>query len=152
MPFRYASRNLSSPIKANLHFSLSRSGTFTLERANAVIEITEWVEVPRKNLTVDNSTSATANISLKTGPKNASEESSDKSQMDDGNSNTSDSSTNGNNVADLGMEKKLKKRTFRVPLKVLKLVLNCHQAMFSFVECCTEVVAISFQFQGLTCV
>lgn len=132
MSFRYASRNLSSPIKANLHFSLSRSGTFALDRADAVIEITEWVEVPRKNLTVDNSTMSTANISLETGAKNASEESSEKSQMNDDNVNASDSNTNDNNVADLGMEKKLKRRTFRVPLKVLKVVPNFHRTLFSF--------------------
>ncbi|KAL3502412.1 hypothetical protein ACH5RR_036861 [Cinchona calisaya] len=112
---KYAPRNLSSPIKANLHFSLSRSGTFTLERADAVIEITEWVEVPRKNLTVDNTTSASGNISVEAGPKNASEESNDKSQVDDGIGNTS---INDNSTTDLGTEKKLKKRTFRVPLKI----------------------------------
>ncbi|KAG6384539.1 hypothetical protein SASPL_155640 [Salvia splendens] len=42
---KYSSRNLSSPIKANLHFSLSKSGIFYLDRAEAVVEITEWVEV-----------------------------------------------------------------------------------------------------------
>lgn len=131
MPLRYASRNLSSPIKANLHFSLSRSGTFTLDRADAVIEITEWVEVPRKNLTVDNSTSSTTNSSLETGPKTASED----NKVDDGIGNTSNSTTRDNDVeADLGMEKKLKKRTFRVPLKVLKLLSICPYTLFSFLE------------------
>lgn len=115
---KYASRNMSSPIKANLHFSLSRSGTFTLERSDAVIEITEWVEVPRKNLTVDNTTSASGNMSVEAGLKDASEESNDKSKVDDGTNNTSNATINDISMEDLGTEKKLKKRTFRVPLKI----------------------------------
>lgn len=106
-------------MKTNLHFSLSRSGTFSLDRAEAVVEITEWVEVPRKNLTVDNSTSASANIT-DADSKNASEETSDKLETNNGNSNMSDSSANDSSTVDLGTEKKLKKRTFRVPLKVFK--------------------------------
>lgn len=120
---RYSSRNLSSPIKASLHFSLSRSGIFSLDRVEAVIEITEWVEVPRKNLTVDNSTSASANIT-EADARSASEESSDKLETNNGNSNISDSTTNDSSPVDLGTEKKLKKRTFRVPLKVLKVKEN----------------------------
>ncbi|KAK6142383.1 hypothetical protein DH2020_022731 [Rehmannia glutinosa] len=116
---KYSSRNLSSPIKASLHFALSRSGIFSLDRADAVIEITEWVEVPRKNLTVDNSTSASANITDDDG-NNASEESRDKLETSTGNSNTSDSSANDSSTVDLGTEKKLKRRTFRVPLKVIE--------------------------------
>ncbi|KAF8412653.1 hypothetical protein HHK36_000621 [Tetracentron sinense] len=53
---KYSSRNLTSPIKANLHFFLSRSGILSLDRADVVIEVAEWVEVPKKNLTVDNLT------------------------------------------------------------------------------------------------
>ncbi|XP_057796784.1 heat shock 70 kDa protein 17-like [Salvia miltiorrhiza] len=116
---KYSSRNLSSPIKANLHFSLSRSGIFSLDRAEAVVEITEWVEVPRKNLTADNSTSASANTT-DAEAKNVSEESTDKLETNNGNSNTSDSSANDSSNVDLGTEKKLKKRTFRVPLKVIE--------------------------------
>uniref|UniRef100_A0A5B6YQX2 Putative heat shock protein 17 n=1 Tax=Davidia involucrata TaxID=16924 RepID=A0A5B6YQX2_DAVIN len=116
---KYSSRNLSSPIKANLHFSLSRSGIFSLDRADAAIEISEWVEVPKKNLTVENSTSASPNVSVETGPKNTSEESNDNVIIDGGISNTSNSSINDQSTTDIGMEKKLKKRTFRVPLKVI---------------------------------
>ncbi|KAL3615316.1 hypothetical protein CASFOL_040977 [Castilleja foliolosa] len=115
---KYSSRNLSSPIKANLHFSLSRSGIFSLDRAEAVVEITEWVEVPKKNLTVDNSTSTSANTT-DADAKNASEENSEKLDTSNGNSNTSDSSS-----GDLGTEKKLKKRTFRVPLKVVEKTIG----------------------------
>ncbi|XP_073060789.1 heat shock 70 kDa protein 17-like [Primulina eburnea] len=117
---KYSTRNISSPIKASLHFSLSRSGIFTLDRADAVIEITEWVEVPRKNLTLDNSTFATVNIT-DAGSKNASEDSSsDKLEMNNGVSNNSDSSVDNSNTFDLGTEKKLKKRTYRVALKVIE--------------------------------
>ncbi|KAL3615314.1 hypothetical protein CASFOL_040975 [Castilleja foliolosa] len=115
---KYSSRNLSSPIKANLHFSLSRSGIFSLDRAEAVVEITEWVEAPKKNLTVDNSTSTSANTT-DADAKNASEENSEKLDTSNGNSNSSDSST-----GDLGTEKKLKKRTFRVPLKVVEKTIG----------------------------
>ncbi|KAL6553583.1 hypothetical protein OROGR_007425 [Orobanche gracilis] len=115
---KYSSRNLSSPIKTNLHFSLSRSGIFSLDRAEAVVEITEWVEIPRKNLTVDNSTFASANIT-DADTKNPSEENRDKLETRN-NSNTSDSGANDSSTVDLGTEKMLKKRTFRVPLKVIE--------------------------------
>ncbi|XP_047970827.1 heat shock 70 kDa protein 17 [Salvia hispanica] len=117
---KYSSRNLSSPIKANLHFSLSRSGIFSLDRAEAVVEITEWVEVPRKNLTADNnSTSASANTT-DAEAKNISEDSTDKLETNNGDITNSDSSANDSSNVDLGTEKKLKKRTFRVPLKVIE--------------------------------
>ncbi|KAK3005463.1 hypothetical protein RJ639_016476 [Escallonia herrerae] len=115
---KYSSRNLSSPVKANLHFSLSRSGILTLDRADAVIEISEWVEVPKKNLTVENSNSSLSNITVESGPKNTSEESNGDLHMKDGVSNLSNSSVNNGSTTDLGTEKKLKKRTFRVPLKI----------------------------------
>lgn len=117
---KYASRNLSSPIKANMQFSLSRSGVLSLDRADAVIEISEWVEVPKKNLTVENSTSGTPNISVEGGPKNNSEESINSPQTDGGLSNESNTSVNDQSTTDLGTEKKLKKRTFRVPLKIVE--------------------------------
>jgi hypoxia up-regulated 1 len=116
--FRYSLRNLSSPIKTNLHFSLSRSGILSLDRADAVIEISEWVEVPKKNLTLDNSTTSSPNISVEADAKNASEESNDNLHVDGGVGNTSSSNVEENNTMDLGTERKLKKRTFRVPLKV----------------------------------
>lgn len=118
---KYSSRNLSSPIKANLHFSLSRSGIFSLDRAEAVIEITEWVEVPRKNLTVDNSTSAAASANnTDADARDAPEENNDKLETSNGSGNLPDSSANESNTVDLGTEKKLKKRTFRVALKVIE--------------------------------
>uniref|UniRef100_A0A5B6YR11 Heat shock 70 kDa protein 17 n=1 Tax=Davidia involucrata TaxID=16924 RepID=A0A5B6YR11_DAVIN len=117
---KYSSRNLSSPIKANLHFSLSRSGIFSLDRADAAIEISEWVEVPKKNLTLENSTSASPNKSVETGTQNTSEETNDNVNIDGGISDTSNSSVNDQSSTDLGTEKKLKKRTFRIPLKIVE--------------------------------
>lgn len=121
---KYASRNLSSPIKANLHFSLSSSGIFSLDRADAVVEISEWIEVPKKNLTVENSISASSNISIEGGPRNISEESVDSLKTDGGTNNASNSSENDQSTTDLGTEKKLKKRTFRVPLKIIEKVVG----------------------------
>lgn len=109
---------MSSPIKTNLHFSLSRSGILSFDRADAVIEISEWVEVPKKNLTLDNSTTTSPNISVEADATNASEESNDNLHVDGGVSNTSSSNVEEHNTIDLGTERKLKKRTFRVPLKV----------------------------------
>lgn len=125
---KYSSRNLSAPIKANLHFSLSRSGVLTLDRADAVIEITEWVEVPKKNLTLENSTasanlsaeaSASANSSAEAGSGDSAEEGNGSLHSDGSTSNPSNSSEKEENIAQV-TEKKLKKRTFRVPLKVVE--------------------------------
>ncbi|KAJ7960189.1 Heat shock 70 kDa protein [Quillaja saponaria] len=117
---KYSSRNLSSPIKANLHFSLSRSGILSLDRADAVIEISEWVEVPQKNLTVENSTSASPNISIEAGAVNSSEDINENLNADGGSSNTSNSITGKGYSGDIVVERKLKKRTFRVPLKIVE--------------------------------
>lgn len=114
---RYSSRNLSSPIKASIHFSLSRSGILSLDKADAVIEITEWVEVPKKNLTVENST-ISSNVSAESATGNSSEGNNESIQTDIGNSNTSNTSAEEQASAEPATEKKLKKRTFRVPLKV----------------------------------
>ncbi|RVW23867.1 Heat shock 70 kDa protein 17 [Vitis vinifera] len=91
---KYSSRNLSSPIKANLHFSLSRSGILSLDRADAVIEITEWIEVPKVNVTLENSSAASPNISVETSPHNASEDSNENLHADGGIDNTSNATEN----------------------------------------------------------
>ncbi|KAK2442542.1 heat shock protein 70 (Hsp 70) family protein [Trifolium repens] len=116
---KYSSRNLSSPIKANVHFSLSRSGILSLDRADAVIEITEWVEVPRKNLTVDNST-ISSNVSDASSATDNSEENSEGVQSDSGISKASNTSAEEQAAAEPATERKLKKRTFRVPLKIVE--------------------------------
>ncbi|KAJ6749506.1 hypothetical protein OIU85_000172 [Salix viminalis] len=92
---KYSSRNLSSPIKANLHFSLSRSGILSLDRADAVIEISEWVE-------------------------NTTEENDEKLNSDGVTDNTSIDVTQEASTTEPVTEKKLKKRTFRIPLKIVE--------------------------------
>ncbi|RDX66828.1 Heat shock 70 kDa protein 17, partial [Mucuna pruriens] len=118
---KYSSRNLSSPIKANIHFSLSRSGILSLDRADAVIEITEWVEVPRKNLTIENST-ISSNVSAESAGSNDSEENNESIQTDSGINKTSNVSAEEQAATEPATEKKLKKRTFRVPLKIVEKI------------------------------
>ncbi|MBA0839808.1 hypothetical protein Goarm_005503 [Gossypium armourianum] len=117
---KYSSRNLSAPIKTNLHFSLSRSGILSLDQADAVIQITEWIEVPKKNLNVENTTSASPNASVDNGANSTSEESNSNSESDGGVSNGSNSTVEEPSTTDLGTERKLKKRTFKIPLKIVE--------------------------------
>ncbi|KAL8254175.1 hypothetical protein R6Q59_032396 [Mikania micrantha] len=114
---KYMSRNLSSPVKANLHFSLSRSGILSLDRADAVIEISEWIEVPKKNQTLEN-TNASAPLNLTVDADYANSEASDVPNPADLTTKLVNSTENNQNTVDLGTEKKLKKRTFRIPLKI----------------------------------
>ncbi|GAV70796.1 HSP70 domain-containing protein [Cephalotus follicularis] len=116
---KYASRNLSSPIKTNMHFSLSRSGILSLDRADAVIEISEWVEVPKKNLNLENATTVSPNISVEAGLNNTSEESNQNLHLDGAISNASNSS-----IEEPNTEKKLKKRTFRIPLEIVEKIVG----------------------------
>ncbi|KAK4768891.1 hypothetical protein SAY86_027041 [Trapa natans] len=113
---KHSSKNLSSPIKANLHFSLSRSGILSLDRADAVVEFWEWVEVPRKNLTVENLTTSSPDVSLEANT--TTEESTDKATVDNETSSTVNTSMEEKSSEDLIPEKKLKRRVFRVPLKI----------------------------------
>ena len=89
-----------------------------MDQAEAVIQISEWIEVPKRNLTVENTTSASPNISVDVGTKNTSEESNNSLDSDGGISNASNSSDEEPSAMDLGTERKLKKRTFKIPLKV----------------------------------
>jgi hypoxia up-regulated 1 len=112
---RYSSRNLSAPIKANLHFSLSRSGIISLDRAEAVIEITEWVDVPKKILTLESNTT-NQNSSSETGATNGTTDT--KENLSSGSDTNSSTTIDESNAQETVTEKVLKKRTFRVPLKV----------------------------------
>lgn len=101
-----------------MHFSLSRSGILYFDRADAVIEISEWVDVPRKNVSVENSTLASSNATVEDSG-NTSEGKNDTSIPENGGvGNTSNPSTEEQGVSEPATEKKLKKRTFRIPLKV----------------------------------
>ncbi|KAL6911360.1 hypothetical protein ACP4OV_000165 [Aristida adscensionis] len=114
---KYSSRNLSAPIKANLHFSLSRSGIISLDRAEAVIEITEWVEVPKKILTLESNTT-NQNSSTEAGAANSTADS--KENLSSGGDTNSSTTIDESTAQENNTEKVLKKRTFRVPLKVLE--------------------------------
>ncbi|CAI0374512.1 unnamed protein product [Linum tenue] len=123
---KYSSRNLSSPIKANLHFSLSRSGVLSLDRADALVEISEWVEVPiKKNLTAEtitNSSSSTPETGTDKGAAENTTTSSATENSSEGSNETAGSESNSDVkepiTTKVATEKKLKKRTFRVPLKI----------------------------------
>lgn len=99
-----------------------------MDRADAVIEITEWVEVPKKNLIVENVASSSPNKSAETATQNMTVEANENLQSESGTSSASNSTAEelsaSNSSAEepskteLLTEKRLKKRTFRVPLKV----------------------------------
>ncbi|KAL5144157.1 Heat shock protein 17 [Glycine soja] len=77
---------------------------------NAIIEITERVEVPRKNMTIENST-ISSNVSAESAGSNSSEE---NMQTDSEISKTSNGSAEEQaTAAEPATEEKLKKRTFR---------------------------------------
>ncbi|GMJ14362.1 heat shock protein 70 [Hibiscus trionum] len=117
---KYSSRNLSAPIKTNLHFYLSRSGILSLDQADAVIQVTEWIEVPKKNLTVENATSASSNVTDDNSTNSTTEQSNNNLESDGGSSNASNSTVEEPSTKDLGTERKLKKRTFKIPLKIVE--------------------------------
>jgi hypoxia up-regulated 1 len=94
---------------------LSRSGIIALDRAEAVIEITEWVEVPKKILTLE-SNITNQNSSFEVGVANSTADSNEN--LSSGSDNNSSTPIDEGNVQEIIAEKVLKKRTFRVPLKV----------------------------------
>jgi hypoxia up-regulated 1 len=103
---KYASHNLSAPIKTNLHFSLSRSGLVHLDKAETVVEISEWVDVP---VLESNSTSLPSN---------------DTSEVEGIGQQSSETASGDANVTSATenvkptMKQKLRKRTIRIPLKI----------------------------------
>ncbi|XP_077219546.1 heat shock 70 kDa protein 17-like isoform X2 [Tasmannia lanceolata] len=121
---KYSSRNLSSPMKANLHFSTSRSGIISVDRAEAVIEISDWVEVPIKNFTPQNSTTVTSNSSVEASPGNSSDGSNENLNIEGGLNNSHSLNLEEKTSANVVTEKKLKKRTFRVPLKIVEIMVG----------------------------
>ncbi|XP_078149329.1 heat shock protein 70 (Hsp 70) family protein [Carex rostrata] len=123
---KYSARNLSAPIKATMHFSLSRSGVVSLDRAEAVIEITEWVDVPiKKNLTLESNIENSTTTSPEAGStNNDTTKDGAKDKNPENNANDGDSSSTKEeekkNTEEVKTEKVLKKRTFRVPLKIVE--------------------------------
>eukprot|EP00249_Psilotum_nudum_P022820 c28651_g1_i2 orf=645-3266(-) len=136
---KYGSRNMSAPMKTNVHFSLSRSGVLSLDRAESVIEVSEWVEIPVGNITSQNSkvslnvtvdgsmqnednVETTGNISGGASSEKVDWETNVAVDTEDSKSvNKSDNSDSQKNpTTDVKplLEKKLRKKTFRVPLKI----------------------------------
>ncbi|XP_039020085.1 heat shock 70 kDa protein 17-like [Hibiscus syriacus] len=116
---KYSAQNLSAPIKTNLHFYLSRSGILSLDQADAVIQITEWIEVPKKNLTLENTVSASSNVTDDKVTNSTTEQSNNNLESDGGSSNVSDDTVEEPSTKNLGTERKLKKRTIKIPLKIV---------------------------------
>ncbi|GJN04401.1 hypothetical protein PR202_ga21948 [Eleusine coracana subsp. coracana] len=86
------------------------------EKAEAVIEITEWVEVPKKVLTLESNT--TNQNSSEAGATNSTEDT--KENLSSGSDTNSSTTIDESNAQETVTEKVLKKRTFRVPLKVIE--------------------------------
>lgn len=113
-----------------MHFSLSRSGVLSLDRAEAVIEITEWIEVPvKKNLTLETIKENSTTINPESGStnndatKNGTKDQDPENSANDGNS-SSTKEEEKKNTEEVKTEKVLKKRTFRVPLKVKDILFQ----------------------------
>ncbi|KAI5072480.1 hypothetical protein GOP47_0012586 [Adiantum capillus-veneris] len=111
---KYESRNLTSPMKTNLHFTLSRSGVLSFDRAETVVEFSEWIEVPVKNPNETKATLEKPGLSSENGLE---------SKIDDEADNSTDAKDSLNTTTsapepEVIMEKKLRKRTIRVPLKI----------------------------------
>lgn len=82
-----------------------------------MIEISEWVEVPKRNKTIETNVASNLNISAEASPANSSEV--DQESLDaENDTNKSNSTIDEQGSADVITEKIFKKRTFRVPLKV----------------------------------
>ncbi|GJM86611.1 hypothetical protein PR202_ga02488 [Eleusine coracana subsp. coracana] len=86
------------------------------EKAEAVIEITEWVEVPKKVLTLESNT--TNQNSSEAGVTNSTADT--KENLSSSSDTNSSTTIDESNAQETVTEKVLKKRTFRVPLKVIE--------------------------------
>lgn len=111
-------------MKTNLHFSLSRSGVLSFDRAETVVEFSEWVDVPVKNQATNETkpTLKKPDLSSDTegnGPEDSTTKVEDGATLEASNTtDAKDSSISETPVQEVIMEKKLRKRTVRVPLKV----------------------------------
>lgn len=117
MKYRYKNHNVSAPMKTVLHFSLDRSGVVNFDRAEQVIEVSEWIDVvdPLSNIT-----SLLANLTANgtAGDFNATNFNLTKILQDNGNLATENVTGANNETATAAPKQKLRKRILRVPLKV----------------------------------
>ncbi|KAL2613653.1 hypothetical protein R1flu_025345 [Riccia fluitans] len=134
---KYASLNVSAPLKTSLHFSLSRSGVISLDKAETVVEISEWYEVPVETATLDINATAETKSSEEGAP--STEESKDEEgrlSTDETKQPQTDSQSDAASVdapsdgseppkeaaaAETAVKKKLRRRTIRIPLKIKDL-------------------------------
>eukprot|EP00897_Mesotaenium_endlicherianum_P006776 jgi/Mesen1/6126/ME000313S05248 len=130
---RYAAYNLTQPFKTSLHFSLTRSGLVALEKAEMVVEFSEWYQVaqPVNASSGTGSTNATASEPDTLPSGNGTNAVEDSATTETGEGSTASSSGNstgsgsndtssGNSTAaaETVMVSKLRRRIIRVPLKV----------------------------------
>lgn len=104
-------------MKTILHFSLDRSGVVNLDRAEQVVEVSEWIDVvdPLANLT-----SLLANLTANgtVGDLNGTDFNLTKLLTDDGSLANETVAGANNETAPQAPKQKLRKRILRVPLKV----------------------------------
>lgn len=137
---KYGAFNLTQPLKAALHFVLSRSGIVSLDRAEVVAEFSEWYEVPNVVVPAAN---ASANATAEGGNGTTTSNSTAGSEEDGGEDaegqeeapqapaegeapeasaelGSSDGGAEGakNGSTAVPMKRKLRKRTVRIPLKI----------------------------------
>lgn len=105
---RYKNHNQSAPMKTVMHFSLDRNGVVNLDRAEQVVEVSEWVDVVDP---VSNITALLANLTANGSVLDMNGTGSDFNL-------TKLLNENGNGTDSTGPKQKLRKRILRVPLKV----------------------------------
>ncbi|BFI40486.1 hypoxia up-regulated 1 [Marchantia polymorpha subsp. ruderalis] len=134
---KYASYNVSAPLKTSLHFSLSRSGVISLDKAETVVEISEWYEVPVANATTDvNATVEAKSTEEGAGSPEEAKDEEVKLSSEEVKQTQADSSPEAGDVSGVSSEgepskdspvaepvvkKKLRRRTIRIPLKIKDL-------------------------------
>ncbi|GBG65617.1 hypothetical protein CBR_g51500 [Chara braunii] len=139
--------NASSPIKTNIHFTLSRSGVLSLDKVEAVVEVQEWIEVPVKNVTENGATAANeTEASSKSTYAESGEGGQASSETTEGGSEGEAGTTDEGSapvaaeapiVADgqpaeekkVEMKRKLRKRIFRIPLKIVDVAAGYARPM-----------------------
>ena len=104
-------------MKTVLHFTLDRSGIVNLDRAEQVVEVSEWVDVvdPLANITALLA-NLTANGTV--GDLNGTDFNLTKLMTPDGNLANGTVAGANNETAPSAPKQKLRKRILRVPLKV----------------------------------
>lgn len=105
---KYKNHNQSAPMKTVMHFSLDRNGVVNLDRAEQVVEVSEWVDVVDP---VSNITALLANLTANGSVLDMNGTGSDFNL-------TKLLNENGNGTDSTGPKQKLRKRILRVPLKL----------------------------------